>query len=143
MMMMLDYVNLLVEFVIMSVSILSQKDNYYTFILSSYVFIGGGCHWYIYINININIFDLLLLFLVSIQTNSNFLSTPSLLPYYNHPHHALYIEYIFIYKNHESFNTPILSTLRTHLLTTHATSIPWLQILSRDVNLYYYYYFVL
>ena len=43
MMIMLDYVNLLVEFVIMSVAILSHKDNYYTFILSSYVFI------YIYI----------------------------------------------------------------------------------------------
>ena len=41
-MLMFDYVNLLVEFIIMSVSILSHKDNYYTFILSSYVFIGGG-----------------------------------------------------------------------------------------------------
>ena len=30
-----------VEFVIMSVHILSHKDNYYTFIPSSYSFIGG------------------------------------------------------------------------------------------------------
>ena len=37
-----DYGNLLVEYDIMSVSILSQKDNYYTFIPNSYVFIGGG-----------------------------------------------------------------------------------------------------
>ena len=41
MMMMLNYVNLLVEYDSMSVSILSEKDNYYTFIPSSYVFIGG------------------------------------------------------------------------------------------------------
>ena len=56
MMMMLDYVNLLVEFVIMSVPILSDKDNYYTFILTSHIFIGGGggggdIYIYIYIYI--------------------------------------------------------------------------------------------
>ena len=51
MMMMLDYVKLLVEFVIMSVPILFNKNNYYTFILSSYVFIGGRGDIYIYIYI--------------------------------------------------------------------------------------------
>ena len=51
MMIMLDYVNLLVEYDIMSMSILSHKDLYYTFIPSSYVCIGcgGGCDIYIYI----------------------------------------------------------------------------------------------
>ena len=47
MMMMLDYVNLLVEYVIMSVPILSHKDNYYHFIPSDYVFIGGGSDQYV------------------------------------------------------------------------------------------------
>mmetsp|Transcript_2157 Transcript_2157/g.2441 ORF Transcript_2157/g.2441 Transcript_2157/m.2441 type:complete len:101 (-) Transcript_2157:137-439(-) len=42
MMMMLDYVNLLVGYDSMSVSILSQNDNYYTFIPRIYVFIGGS-----------------------------------------------------------------------------------------------------
>jgi len=42
MMMMLDYVNILFVYDSMSVSILSQKDNYYTFIPRSYVFIGGS-----------------------------------------------------------------------------------------------------
>ena len=41
MMMMLNYVNLFVEYIIISVPILFNKDNYCTFILSSYVFIGG------------------------------------------------------------------------------------------------------
>ena len=41
-------VNLLVEYVIMSVPILSPKDNQHTFIPSSYVFIGGAGDWYIY-----------------------------------------------------------------------------------------------
>ena len=51
-MMLLDCVNLFVEFVIMSVPILSNKDNYYTFILSSYIYIGGGGDIYIYIYIH-------------------------------------------------------------------------------------------
>ena len=42
MMMLYNDVNLFVEYVIMSVSILSLKDNYFIFNLSSYVFIGGG-----------------------------------------------------------------------------------------------------
>ena len=48
-------VNLLVEFVIISIPILSHKDNYCTFILSSYVFIGCGGDGYIYIYIYIYI----------------------------------------------------------------------------------------
>ena len=40
---MLDYVNLIVEFVAMSVSILSPKyNNYYTIIPSIYVQLGGA-----------------------------------------------------------------------------------------------------
>ena len=51
---MLDYVNLLVEFVIISVPILSHKENYYISISSNCEFIGGGggggdCYIYIYI----------------------------------------------------------------------------------------------
>ena len=42
MMMMFDYVNLLVESVIISVPILSHKDNEYIFIPIDYEFIGGG-----------------------------------------------------------------------------------------------------
>ena len=69
-MMMLDYVNLLVEFVIMAMSILSHKDIYYTLILSSYVFIGGGGDIYspIYIYIYIygyNLFVILYCMMVS------------------------------------------------------------------------------
>ena len=48
-MMMLDYVNLLVEFVIMSMPILSHKDNYYICIPSDCEFIGGGGDICIYI----------------------------------------------------------------------------------------------
>ena len=47
MMMMLDYVNLLVEFVIISVPILSHKDNYYTFIPSIYVQNGDAVDCFI------------------------------------------------------------------------------------------------
>ena len=54
--MMFGYVNLLAEFVIMFSSVLYHKDNYYTFILSSYVFIGGGGGRYIYIYIYIYIY---------------------------------------------------------------------------------------
>ena len=54
MIMMLDYDNLLDEFVIISVPILSHKDNYYIFIPSDYlVFIdpcsGGDIYIYIFI----------------------------------------------------------------------------------------------
>ena len=55
MMMMLDYVNLRVEYVIMSVPILSHKDNYYHFIPSDYVYIGGGGDRYVCIYIYIYI----------------------------------------------------------------------------------------
>ena len=53
MMMLLNYVNLFVECIIIPMPILSHKDNYCTFILSSYVFIGGGGGGgdiYVYIN---------------------------------------------------------------------------------------------
>ena len=45
------YINLLVEYVIMSVPIFSHKDNYYIFIQSNYAFIGlcSGGDIYIYI----------------------------------------------------------------------------------------------
>ena len=56
MMMMLEYVNLLVEYDSKSVPTLPQKDNYYTFIPSSYVFIGGGGDRYIYIYIYIPLY---------------------------------------------------------------------------------------
>ena len=54
MMLMLDYVNLLVEYVIVSVPIPSHKDNYYIFIPIDCGFISGGggggdCYIYIYI----------------------------------------------------------------------------------------------
>ena len=49
MMMMLDYVNVLVEFVIMYMPNLSHKYNYYTFIPSTSLSIGGGGDIYIYI----------------------------------------------------------------------------------------------
>ena len=52
MMVMVEYVNLLVEYVIISVSILFHKDNYYIFITIDYEFIGGGggdLYIYIYI----------------------------------------------------------------------------------------------
>jgi len=52
MMMMVEYVNLLVEYVIISVPILSHKDNYYLFITIDHEFIdGGGGDLYIYIYI--------------------------------------------------------------------------------------------
>ena len=53
MMMMLDFFNVLVEFVIMSMPNLSHKYNYYTFIPSTSIFIGGCGDIYIYINIYI------------------------------------------------------------------------------------------
>ena len=49
--MMLNYVNLFVEYMFMSMPILSHKDNYCTFILSRYIFIGSGGGGYIYIYI--------------------------------------------------------------------------------------------
>jgi len=50
MMMMVEYVNLLVEYVIISVPILSHKDNYYLFITIDHEFIdGGGGDLYVYI----------------------------------------------------------------------------------------------
>ena len=49
MMMMMDYASLFVESVILSMPIISNKNNYYTFIPSSYVFIGGAGDIYIYI----------------------------------------------------------------------------------------------
>ena len=53
MMMMLDYASLLVEFVILSMPIISNKNKYYTFIPSNYVFIGGAGAGDIYIYIYI------------------------------------------------------------------------------------------
>ena len=47
MIMMVDYVNLLVEYVIMSVTILSHNDNYYTIILSIYVRSGEAVDCFI------------------------------------------------------------------------------------------------
>ena len=46
MMMMLNYVNLFVEYVIMSVPILSHKDNYFIF-THAITYIGGGEHRYV------------------------------------------------------------------------------------------------
>ena len=40
--MMMDYVNLSVEFVVMSVSICSPKNNYYTIISSIYIHLGDA-----------------------------------------------------------------------------------------------------
>ena len=52
MMMMLKCVNLSVEYVIMSVPILSHKDNYYIFIPSDYVYgMCGGGDRYVYLYI--------------------------------------------------------------------------------------------
>ena len=51
MMMMLDYFSLLVEFVILSMPIISNKNKYYTFIPRNYVFIGGAGAGDIYIYI--------------------------------------------------------------------------------------------
>jgi len=48
---MLDYASLLVEFVILSMPIISNKNKYYTFIPSNYVFIGGAGAGDIYIYI--------------------------------------------------------------------------------------------
>ena len=63
--MIFDYVNLLFElFVIISVPILSHKDNYCTFILSSCIFIvgGGDGNIYLYIyNIYIQRYNLLVI----------------------------------------------------------------------------------
>ena len=63
--MMLDYVNLLVEFVIMSMPILSRKDNHSTFIPNSYICVGGGGgDIYIYIRVQLFPFFLLLLIVI-------------------------------------------------------------------------------